>query len=250
MSNKYLDQMKPDATNMLNKYTLDQLPNVDIIMLTVRPSLIGRIVSNINGQKLKPSKVIIIMQGYNEQQAKTLQVSIKNCEEVILIHNNDTTVKLGTRNNTAFNLTTSPYVAIMDDDDVYYPNYLHSQLSYLKDHGKPTIISKINPIGRDESNGKIGFLRKNLVGGNNQVGAGGSFVIHREVLELVGGFEEVQVGYDSKLMHAAYKAGYTLIPADPFNFIVTRGRSEGNTWKLPRNNGIVFNDIQLSEVEL
>lgn len=250
MSNEYLNQCRPLAIEMLNKFNLDELPKVDIIMLSVRPSLIGRIVNNINGQKVKPGKVVIILQGYNEQQAKVLKTSVKNCEELILIHNDDIDVKLGERNNIALSHTTADYIAIMDDDDVYYPNYLTSQLSCLKAHGKPAIISKINPIARDESTRKIGFIRTSFLEGDNRVGAGGSFVFHREVIESVNGFEDIQVGYDSKLMQAAYKKGYVLLPGDPFNFIVTRGRPEGNTWVIKNATNIHLNNISLEEIEL
>lgn len=250
MSNGYLDRVRPDAIEMLNKFTLDEIPKVDIIMLSVRPSLIGRIVSNINGQTVKIGKIVIILQGYNSQQADVLRNSIRNCDELILIHMDDKEILLGKRNNIALSHTVNEYIAIMDDDDVYYPNYLHSQLAYLKDHGKPTIVSKINPIARDESNNSIGFIRSMPVEGNNHVGAGGSFVWHREVTEKTNGFVEIQVGYDSHLMHAAYKLGYTMLPGDPFNFIVTRGRPEGNTWAMNKNNGIALNNIHLNEIKL
>lgn len=250
MSNEYLNQCRPFATEILNKFTLEELPKVDIIMLSVRPSLIGRIASNINGQKVKLGKVIIIMQGYNAQQAKVLKWSVKNCEELILIHNDDSSVKLGERNNIALSYTTADYIGIMDDDDIYYPNYMVSQLAYLKEHGKPAIVSKINPIARNESERTIGFIRTKFLEGPNHVGAGGSFVFHREVIESVNGFVDIQVGYDSKLMHAAYRKGYVLLASDPFNFIVTRGRLEGNTWTMKGPNGISLNDISLDEIEL
>lgn len=250
MSNEYLDKCRPLATEMLNKYTPEELPKVDVIMLTVRPGLIGRIASNINGQKVKLGKVVVIMQGYNVQQAKVMKASIKNCEELILIHNDDASVKLGERNNIALSYTTADYIAIMDDDDIYYPNYLVSQLAYLVDHGKPTIVSKINPIARDESKWVIGFIRTKFLEGPGHIGAGGSFVFHRKVIEDVGGFVDVQVGYDSKLMQAAYKLGYELLAGDPFNFIVTRGRREGNTWTIKTPTAIYLNNISLEEVEL
>lgn len=250
MSNEYLDSIRPLAAEMLNKFTLDELPKVDIIMLSVRPSLIGRIVDNINNQTVKPGIIVIILQGYNVQQANVLRTSIRNCEELILIHNDDPNVQLGYRNNVALSKTVNDYVAIMDDDDIYYPNYLHSQLAYLKDHGKPAIVSKINPIARNEAENKIGFIRTQIVEGNGQVGAGGSFVFHREITNKTRGFADVKVGYDSRLMHAAHKLGYTILPGDPFNFIVTRGRPEGNTWEMNRYNGISLNNIRLNEIKL
>lgn len=250
MSNGYLDQLRPHATEMLNKFTLDEIPKVDIIMLSVRPGLIGRIVSNINGQTVKLGKIVIILQGYTPQQADVLRQSIRNCDELILIHNDDKEVLLGARNNVALSHTVNEYIAIMDDDDVYYPNYMHSQMSYLLARGKPAIVSKINPIARDESQNHIGFIRNKPVEGYNQVGAGGSYVWHREVTESTKGFVNIQVGYDSKLMHAAYKLGYAILPGDPFNFIVTRGRPEGNTWALNKINGVSLNNIRLEEIIL
>ncbi len=50
MTNPLLDQQRSSAINNLNKFKLEELPDVDIIMASKRPSLIGRIVENINNQ--------------------------------------------------------------------------------------------------------------------------------------------------------------------------------------------------------
>ena len=49
MTNPLLDQQRSSAIKKnLNKFKLEELPDVDIIMASKCPSLIGRIVVNIN----------------------------------------------------------------------------------------------------------------------------------------------------------------------------------------------------------
>ncbi len=247
MTNKYLDVKRADALAMINLHTQEEQPVVDIIMCSMRPELIGRIADNINCQKANIGKVIIVPQNYTPAQLMLLETKIKNKQELIILNlNND--ISLGTKHQLAHNETTADYVSVMDDDDIYFPNYLKGQLNCLLNVGKPAIVSIANPIGRNEVTNDIGFLLADIRYKGIFVGAGGSMVYHREIGELVG-FKDVKSGYDNTFQTEAYNSGYKLINSLPFNFIVTRGRND-HTWNLTRKTGISFNNIKLEEVEL
>ena len=246
--NHWLRKNLDIANKYLNLYKVEELPSVDIIVMTYRVKCIDRLINNINCQVVKPNKVIVVTDRYTPNDVDRLK-GITNCNELFIIDNIPTEVILGERNNIAFRRTTSEYIAVMDDDDRYYPYYLKSQLSYVKECPTPAGLSKINPIGFNEDNGTCGFVlaryRKDL----KRAGAGGSLVLHRAILERYG-FDQIQCGYDSTILfQTAADPEFTLLGSDPFNFIVTRGRPEGHTWEL-KLGGIYRNDVYLKDVEL
>ena len=59
MTNPLLNSQRGSAIDNLSKFKLDELPDVDIIMASKRPSLIGRIVDNINNQVVKVNTICI-----------------------------------------------------------------------------------------------------------------------------------------------------------------------------------------------
>ena len=62
MSNFYLDSIKDEAKVMIDLYSQEEQPVVDIIMCSMRPELIGRIAENINRQNANIGKVVFIPQ--------------------------------------------------------------------------------------------------------------------------------------------------------------------------------------------
>ena len=246
--NPWLSKNINSAKRYLNLYSLDELPSVDLLVLTYRTKIIDRIKENINNQVVKPNRVIVVTDRYTPEDVDKLQ-GITNCNELIIISDVPTEVILGERNNIAFQHSVSEYVAMFDDDDIYYPYYLKSQLSYLKECGKPAGISKVNPVGRDESCNMCGFVLRTYRNDLARAGAGGSIVLHRSIVEKYG-FEKIRCGYDSIILHKTkLDPDFELLSSDPFNFIVTRGRPEGHTWRLPKS-GIYWNNVIPKELDL
>lgn len=74
-------------------------------------------------------------------------------------------------------------------------------------------------------------------------------IFPHSLFNKVGGFPTIRQGYDSVFQRAVMDKGYVVKNADPFNFIYTRGRPEGNTWN-PGRTGIRHNNITLAETIL
>lgn len=247
MTNPLLDQQRSSAINNLNKFKLEQLPDVDIIMASKRPSLIGRIVENINNQVVNVNKVCIVTQGYTPQQIQTLKTSIKNARKLIITEDNDPSHFAGYRNNINMQNTQSDYIAIMDDDDIYFPNYLLGQLSYLYQTDYAMVL-KGNPIARDESVNKIGFIKPGFSIGDNLPGPGGTYLFKRSTYDQYGPFKNTRTGYDNTFIRTVARNGEKLSSSDSFNFILTRGRPEGNTWNDIGRTNLYLNDISFKEI--
>lgn len=241
--NKKLTTLYDAAYANLHRYDLNELPKVDIIMLSCRPTLIDRFCKNINEQTVKINKIVIIIQGYGDADETHLRKSLTNYDSLEIIRSDLVPGELGDRNNYAYSKTVSEYVALMDDDDIYFPNYLKTHLSYVKASGQNAIITKNNPVARDERTGNINFLRDKFVPDSWIVGAGGSIMFHRDIFEAVGGFASMRIGYDSVFVKKAQAMGLPILTADPFNFIITRGRPEGNTWNVNFRTRLGFHAI-------
>lgn len=247
MTNPLLNSQRGSAIDNLSKFKLDELPDVDIIMASKRPSLIGRIVDNINNQVVKVNTICIVTQGYTKQQVDTLKISIKNAKNIIIIEDNDPSHFAGYRNNLNMQNTRSDYIAIMDDDDIYFPNYLLGQLSYLYQSDYAMVL-KGNPIARDESNNNIGFIKPGFIIKDNIPGPGGTYLFKRSTYEKYGPFVNTRTGYDNTFIRNVAKNGEKLSCSDSFNFILTRGRPEGNTWNDIGITNLYRNDISFKEI--
>lgn len=247
MTHYFLDKHRSGAIDNINKYSLDELPSIDIIMATKRPRLIGRIVENINKQVVNINTVCIVTQNYTEQQVKTLKVSIKNAKNVVIIEDNDPTHFAGYRNNLNMQNTVSDYIAIMDDDDIYFPNYLLGQISYILNTDYSMVL-KANPIARDESVNHIGFIKPGFGSGDNVPGPGGTYLFKREVYDKCGPFRNSRTGYDRAFNQWVVAADYLVHGSDPFNFILTRGGPEGNTWNNIGPTQLHLNNVSFKEI--
>ena len=214
----------------------------------MRPTLKERVVENINRHTVKPNVVSIVVQNYTEEEIQYLKDHITNCNKLEIQVEDNPTIFGGERHNMAVTKCESDIIANFDDDDIYYLEYMRGMLYWQLQAGEG-MASKGNIVARDESLGYIGWLLTELRMNDNVVGAGSCMIFPRSLFDKVGGFATVRQGYDAVFQRAVMDKGYTVKNADPFNFIYTRGRPEGNTWN-PGRTGIRHNNITLEEVIL
>lgn len=249
MSNVLLDRLRPEAKAVMDNHPVADLPTVDIIMATMRPEYKERFVAQINSQTVHIGRVVISPQGYTEEDIQYLKDNIH--AEVVIVPVSEPMDTLGERHNKLTLQTTADWVAIFDDDDLYYPNYLHGQMAQLMEtNGKVTAKATVvcHHLGMD----KVGFLLPQIIFVKNQRGMGGTIVFHKDVYIDAGGFRDLTSGYDMVFLRDAYLRGYDFGPGDPFNYVVTRGVAGGHTWYLDDNDlgDVRFNSISIDEVEL
>lgn len=249
MSNVLLNRLRPDAKALMEKHPVEGLPTVDIIMATMRPEFKERFVAQINAQTIHIGKVVVCPQGYTEEDIQYLKDNLH--AEVVIVPLPDPIDSLGERHNKLTLQTTADWVAIFDDDDLYYPNYLHGQLAHLMETNTK-VTAKANVVCKHLGLGKVGFLLPKLVFDKNQRGMGGTIVFHKDVYLAAGGFRDLTSGYDMVFLRDAYLSGNDFGPGDPFNYVVVRGVEGGHTWQLEDNDlgDVRFNSIQIEEVEL
>lgn len=247
MSNVMLDRLRPAVIEMFAEHPLAEMPEVDIIIATKRPELKEQYVQNINQQTVNVGKVVVSPEGYSPEDIQYLHEHIRF--PVTVVELTEPKPSLGERHNQMTLATTADYVAIMDDDDIYLPDYLHGQLAYLA-KTSTKLAAKANVVCKHLGMNKIGFLLPTFVFVDNSRGMGGSIVFHKDVYIAAGGFRDMVSGYDAAFLRDAYFHGYSFGSGDPFNYIVVRGVVGGHTWNIEdkKLGDVRFNTIRIEEV--
>lgn len=250
--NATLARFKPEAVAMLKRFTVEELPTVDVIIATHRPSMAEKLIRHLNRQTVKIQNLVISPENYTEGQSQRFMDEVKGAVNVILLpvrvgEDGKPQHSLGTRHQEMVLECESEYIACMDDDDWYHPNYLHSQLAYLK-HTQADFVAKNKPVAVDMMKGHIGWL---FPDGEmpKSAGAGGSMVFRRALMEEFE-FADLASGYDSIFQSDLVRAGKRLLWTDPFNFIVARNLSTGHTWTPKEKTAFSRNDILFEDTIL
>lgn len=207
---------------------------VSIITCTRRPHMIDRIVENMTRQNYKNCELILILQDFNEQQknelANKLRSKSSNLKRIEIIINNNSSISLGERFNQAASYAKGEFIAKMDDDDIYFENYLSDMIIPFSfgDYamtGKKEIFmylsSSNNFVKRFEGmrHCETDFL------------AGPTFVIKKEIFDQYK-FEPRNTGEDSDFIRRVRGGGYKIYAADPYNFVQFRALKSEHTWQV------------------
>ena len=248
MSNKYLKALRSDTLATLASMGVDQLPLVDVIVCSKRPMCIGNITSYLNKQTAKIGKVIFIVSGYDAGQVDLLKLSVTNGEVIVI--EEAITVSLKDKINMAVSKSTSDYIAIMDDDNIYYPNYLHGQLAKLIGIDPNGMVTINNAVAMCNKTKRVGLYYANLVSCDKCHGTNGSVVINKTLLELYP-IESFGLHGLGKYISNLKNEGHTVVYANPFNFVYVRGTDNSREVPITRTRlGYNANDISLTNVIL
>lgn len=207
---------------------------VTIAAVTNRPEFIDRLAKNIREQSHKRLELIFVLQNYTEENIALLKAKLgedgRQYEELqIIIDESEST--LGARLNKAIEISKGDYLVKMDDDDFYFPNYIQDMLIPFS-FGDYGIVGKKEIFIYLEEINKTVIRYKNERHKETDFVAGATLVISRKALDEIQ-FGDKNRGEDSSLLEAAKSKGIKIYTADPFNFIVWRGRDKNrHTWQV------------------
>lgn len=251
--NAKLERFLTTANNILNYKHPTELPEVSLTMCTRRGYLVQDIVDKINAQTIPFKYVSIVAHDYTDEQLDVLTKGIKNGELKLTVLND--TTSLGERHNIAVRAIDgddSHIVLVMDDDDLYFPNYAKQMVNTLLIFGAE-LASITDPILVTENKLRCGWLYPYLLEKPKSVGAGGTLTFTLGLWRKIP-FADVATGYDSKFQVTCTMLWKKTASAPPFNFAVTRGMPDHvwvpNAQRDPRFVGLQYNDINLADVEL
>lgn len=118
----------------------------------------------------------------------------------------------------------------MDDDDLYFENYLADMLLPFQ-FGDYGVVGKKEVFMYLEGSKKLIRRFPGMQHTTTNFVTGATFVVRRDVLEAVP-FGDENRGEDSAFISNVRAAGFAIYSADPYNFVVWRhARGEQHTWK-------------------
>ncbi len=208
------------------------MPLVSVVLCTMRPHLIERIVENLTRQNYARIEIVIIAQRFSHQQkerlANALGARTPNIERVEIV-SDDSERTLGARFNYGVSLSRGTYIAKMDDDDLYFENYLADMLLPFG-FGDYGVVGKKEIFMYLEGSKKLIRRFPAMHHRTTNFVAGPTFVVRRDVLEAVP-FPSENRGEDSGFLSRVKTAGYAIYSADPYNFVGWRhAEGEQHTW--------------------
>lgn len=208
-------------------------PLVSIILPTMRPHFMDRIVSNIGNQTYSNIECIIITQGYSKNDVDYLRTKLNDFKSITYkIIENNSSQNLGARLNLALQQAEGEFIAKFDDDDLYFPNYLTDMLLPFK-FGDWSVVGKKEGFFYLEAEDKLIVKYPNQRHIDTDFVMGATLIIRKSDLIEVGGFLEAAKGEDSDLLRRMKANGKKIYAADPFNFIVWRSKnSSSHSWDI------------------
>jgi glycosyltransferase involved in cell wall biosynthesis len=205
---------------------------VSILLPTMRPNNIDNIVKNVTRQNYSNIELILIPQFYSEDQINLLFEKLNNIscslKNIIILRLNDE-LSLGARLNKGIEASAGAYWAKMDDDDLYFPNYLSDMLL-------PFVLDDYAMTGKGEQFVYLTEVNKLILknpGGRDKQSfvSGATFVVNRIVADGLR-FGDLNTGEDTALIKMAKENKLKIYAADPFNHILIRSSSlDDHTWK-------------------
>ncbi|MGO3985374.1 glycosyltransferase [Pseudomonas sp. SAS7] len=221
-----------DIQKSLGQVADDSAPLISIITCTRRPNMIDRIVENMTRQNHPNCELILVLQDFNEQQRVELVSKLKatpsNIKRVEVIVNDSQDVTLGERFNDAAAYAEGEYIAKMDDDDLYFKNYLSDMIIPFS-FGDYGLVGKKELFMYLSGSSKLIKRFPGVKHCEADFVAGATFVFKASVFHKYK-FQSLNRGEDSDLIGRLKKDGIKIYASDPFNFIVWRGATSAHTW--------------------
>lgn len=141
--------------------------------------LVGRAVASMAEQTVRPARIIVVDDGSDDDTAQAARAA---GAEVIVQAN----AGPGAARNTGIRAATTPWIALLDADDIALPHRIATQLQHFDDPGVAVICS--GPVAQDGAvaSEEITF---EILWDRNIVPTS-SVLLRRDAWEAVGGFDE------------------------------------------------------------
>jgi hypothetical protein len=206
---------------------------VSMIMASCRPSNLDRMIENVTRQNYpRLEAIFVVTPNFSSQDIAALKAAGSKAGLVraqVIVLGSD--VSLGQCLNAAITESQGEYIAKMDDDNLYFEDYLSDLMLAFK-------IDDYDVVGKEShfcylggSNRLIWRVPKKRHFKTRFV-CGDAMIIKRRVFEKTS-FPARRVGEDTKLLHDIVALGGRVYAADPFNFIKVRsGNLADHTWKV------------------
>lgn len=215
--------------------TIDRRPKlVSVVMSTKRWDFLDRIVENLTRQTYPRMEIILALRdSWPAEKIAELTKRLEHAKgiERIKVLTFPETVSLGLKMNAAIAEAQGEFIAKMDDDDWYFPNYLQDMILTFDFSGADLAGKWSFPVWLE---GEDKLILRNP-GHEHKFAppfvAGPTFVTRKTWLEKLP-FADRSQGEDTDLIRRTVAAGGKIYSADHFNFIQYRAADVSHhTWQ-------------------
>nr|MDT0659791.1 glycosyltransferase [Micromonospora sp. DSM 115978] len=197
-----------------------QKPLVSIVAPTHRLGGYESIFRNVGHQTYKDFELILGLHGIDEPESR-----IRDAAAALAIHNLtivrlSNELSLGSVCNKLIEVASGPFVARMDDDDIYGPNYLEDQMRTFE-YTEADIVGKWTRFIFLERLPALGVI---FPGTEHVYGTplcGGTLLMRRELCEAVR-FADQTRGEDIRFIIDSARQGFATYATDRFNYVYVR----------------------------
>lgn len=200
--------------------SVTQKPRVSVIMPTMRPENLDFAIEQIRAQLGVDLEILVATHGFSVDKGRYSGIQFFELPKEM---------PLGACLNALVEKSRGQYLAKMDDDDLYGPNYLRDQINALRYSGA-TVVGKQASYLYIENTEELIFRKKWREHMWSDLVLGATIVAERSVFESTK-FKEVTHGEDTAFLNAVLEKGGRIYASDRFNYIQIRS-AVPHTWDI------------------
>lgn len=196
---------------------MNSLARVAVIMSTYaeRPEWLRESIESILGQTFSDYRFYVVLDNPDNDQLAEIAREYAEKDHRIVVIENERNMGLVGSLNLAISLSDEPLIARMDADDVSYPQRLEREVLFLDAHDMDFVMSGVDIL----SEGKITPGRAlpdlfteeiSLVEKHMNVAFHPTWLLKREVYEMLGSYREIDACEDYDLVVRALQHGFKL----------------------------------------
>jgi hypothetical protein len=202
--------------------------SISVILPTNRPEQIDHAIAQVAGQVHRPLQLVLVLHGVPADGVAD-KARAAGLENVVVV-TAGTSLTLGAVLNLGIDAADGAYLAKMDDDNLYGPNYL-SDLAYAFDYTTAGLVGKGAHYCEMRTHGVTLLRFPHLEHTEAELVQGGTILADGDMLRKLR-FADLPRAVDSDLLQRTLREGIGIHSADRFNFVSVRGDREAHTWKV------------------
>ncbi|WP_424767720.1 glycosyltransferase [Paenibacillus sp. sgz302251] len=209
------------------KRTQAHTPGISVVTCTSKPSFLRVMLNNYERQRWGNKEWIVVVNNDKADLSRYQQLAARL--KHVRVYRLPSRYTLGSCLNFASALAKHSYIAKMDDDEYYAPNYLTDMMRAFRKSGADVVGKRAYFI---HLSGKS-LLIQRFFTQNRFVSilAGGTLVYKKSVWKRVK-FSNHSLGEDVTFCRACRRKGYKLYAGNFYNFCALRRKqSNSHTWK-------------------
>jgi len=208
-------------------------PKITALCVTRRPGYLPRVIEMLERQTIDNINVIIILHNAMLDLEIMEELTKQSSNNYLFVQSPSNLLFLGDCINYGRQLSTTQYIAKIDDDDFYGPHYLQDQINAFK-YTDSAIVGKNSYFCYVESVDALGLRFAGRHHRYTKLIQGGTLVWDESKVQDIP-FKSIRQGTDSAFVKEILARDWRVYSTDPFNFIHIRykdTKAHGHTWHM------------------